>query len=315
MKQGLIFDVQRFSLHDGPGIRTVVFFKGCPLRCRWCQNPEGLRPFPEISFHAEWCVNARSCDSVCPRNAILLNGARRIRWEACDRCGLCAGACPSGALQMVGRNYGVDELLTEVLRDQAFYQASGGGITASGGEPAMQMEFLCAFLRRCKEDGLHTALETCGWVAWEALTDVLPFCDLVLYDVKAIDPALHRQLTGQDNARILENLRRLVASGVALIPRVPLIPTLTATAGNLKDIARFLRDLGLAVVHLLPYHRLGEAKLARLDSPLPSLWPHGHVPSQPTLRQAQGRLLSADQVDEMAGIFRATGLTVVIGGA
>jgi len=299
MKQALIFDIQRFSLHDGPGIRTVVFFKGCPLRCRWCQNPEGLRPFPELAFYAGRCVEARACAPVCPRGAIVYDGAGRLRWEACDHCGVCAQACPSGALQVVGRHYTVDELLAQVVRDRVFYEASGGGITASGGEPTLQIEFLVAFLRRCKESGLHTALETCGWTNWEQLASVLPFCDLVLYDVKAIDANLHRQLTGQDNTRILENLRRCAAAGVALIPRVPLIPTLTAQPQNLNDIARFIREVGLTVVHLLPYHRLGEAKLARLNSPLSPL-------SLPTL--------STREVEERADVFRAMGLTTVVGG-
>ncbi|HAZ32074.1 MAG TPA: glycyl-radical enzyme activating protein [Dehalococcoidia bacterium] len=268
LQKALVFDIQRFSIHDGPGIRTAIFFKGCPLRCRWCQNPEGLDPGPEISFCKDRCLGCRECQAVCPLQAILFDGPRRIDRRLCDRCGKCVEVCHTGALQLIGRPYTPEGLLSEVLRDVAFFDASGGGITLSGGEPTYQLEFLTAFLPLAKGERLHIAMETCGYVSYEKLRTIIPFLNLILYDIKAIDSALHRRLTRRSNATILENLKRLLYNGVAVQVRVPLIPCLTATEDNLRDIALFLRDQGINEVDLLPYHKMGESKLERIDSPL-----------------------------------------------
>jgi pyruvate formate lyase activating enzyme len=271
LQKALIFDVQRFSIHDGPGIRTVVFFKGCPLRCEWCQNPEGLDSRPEISFSVSRCLGCRECQAICPRQAILFDSRRRIDRQLCDRCGKCIEVCHTEALQLIGRPYIPETLLSEVLKDVAFFDASGGGITLSGGEPTVQFEFLTAFLPLAKGKGLHITVETCGYVSYEKLRTIIPFLDLILYDIKAIDSALHRRLTRRSNGIILENLKRILNSGVAVQVRVPLIPGLTATDDNLRDIALYLRDQGINEATPLPYHKMGEAKLERIDSPLSPL--------------------------------------------
>lgn len=297
--KALVFDIQRFSLHDGPGIRTLFFFKGCPLRCQWCQNPEGLFPYREMAYYGQFCIGCGECRQACPEDAITYEGAERIIRARCTRCGACAEVCYAEALRVVGREYTPEELLIEALKDEPFYKTSGGGITVSGGEPTLQPEPLRAFLRLCKGSGLHTALETCGFTSWAVLSSLLPDLDLVLYDVKAVDPGLHRRLTGRDNAEILANLRRLAETGVAVIPRVPLIPTLNATDDNLRAIADLLAELGFRVAHLMPYHRLGESKLARLDSP------------QSPLNLDE---LTAEDQERAAGWFTARGLRVSLGG-
>lgn len=298
-REALVFDIQRFSLHDGPGIRTLVFFKGCPLRCRWCQNPEGLLPYPEMAFYANLCIGCGKCQEVCPEGAITYQGESRIIRDKCTRCGECAEVCFAEALRVVGRYYTPEELLQEVRRDEPFYRTSGGGVTVSGGEPTMQPLALREFLRLCKESHLHTALETCGFADWETLEGVLPYLDLILYDVKAADVALHREFTGRDNELILNNLRRLVARGSKVIPRLPLVPTMTARGENLEAIAALLSELGLDEVHLLPYHRLGESKLPRLDGPLSPL-------ALAPLTEEEKRLAAA--------CFETRGLRVCMGG-
>lgn len=270
-RDALVFDIQRFSLHDGPGIRTLVFFKGCPLRCRWCQNPEGLLPYPEIAFYRDLCIGCGACQKACPQDAITYEGGERILRERCTRCGACAEVCYAEALRVVGRRYTPEEILEEVLRDEPFYHTSGGGVTFSGGEPTLQPAALRESLRLCRQAGLHTALETCGYAPWKVWESVLPYLDLVLYDLKIADSARHRRYCGRENGRILANLRRLTATGIPLLPRIPLIPTMTATDDNLRALAALLAERGLAHVHLIPYHRLGESKLARLGSPLKPL--------------------------------------------
>jgi pyruvate formate lyase activating enzyme len=268
--EAIVFDVQRFSVHDGPGIRTTVFFKGCPLRCRWCQNPEALRPHPEIAFYADRCHNTRDCQPACPLEALQWNGDRIIR-QRCDACGRCAEACAYEALRVVGRKVSADTLLEGVLRDVAFYRTSGGGVTLSGGEPTLQMEFIGAFARRCRERGVSVGLQTCGFFRWDAFAAHLPFFAFVQFDLKLMDPERHREATGIDNGVILENARRLAAAGAAVTFRMPVVPGITDAEANLRQVAAFLRELGRPAIHLLRYHAMGEAKLARLGNPLPPL--------------------------------------------
>jgi len=268
-EDGIVFDLQRFSVHDGPGIRTVIFFKGCPLRCKWCQNPEGLDPRPEISFSKEKCLGCQECQKVCPVQAIVFEGMKRIDRQLCDRCGKCVEVCYAQALQIIGRSYTPAQLLEEALTDMPFFAGSGGGVTLSGGEPIYQTDFLTGFLPLCKEKGLHIALETCGCVPYEELEPPLRFVDLVLYDIKAIDTVLHKELTGRSNEIILENFKKLFEEHECEVKvRVPLIPTLTATEENLKDIMGFLKGHNITEVTLLPYHKMGESKLEKIDSTL-----------------------------------------------
>jgi len=268
LQTGLVFDVQRFCVHDGPGIRTVVFFKGCPLRCKWCQNPEGIDPRPEIGFSLDRCIGCGECETACPAGAITPEGAKRIDRSLCDRCGECVEVCYARALQLIGKPYTPEALLDEVVKDRAFFDSSGGGITLSGGEPTSQHEFLTTFLPLAKERGLHVAMETCGYAPSERLEAIIPFLDLILYDIKAVDSSLHKRLTGHDNEVILGNFDRLLRARAEITVRVPLIPGLTATNKNLKDICLFLKSRGIMKVNLLPYHKMGEGKLEKIDSPL-----------------------------------------------
>jgi len=293
----VIFDIQRYSVHDGPGIRTVVFFKGCPLRCQWCQNPEALQRFPELGFLLERCIGCRNCEEACPEEAILRETKRVLR-DRCTVCGACVETCHAEALRMVGEELGEDALMAEVSRDRPFYEDSGGGVTLSGGEPLLQIDFVEGFSSRCREEGLSVAVETCGAVPFDSFRRILPSVDLILFDVKAIDPFLHKAWTGSGNEAILSNLERLRRSGIPVIPRVPIVPTYTALPDNLNQIAAHLEG-SFPEVHLLPYHRWGESKRALIDS------------SQPSLD------LDPPDEEDMAAIgkiFEAKGVVVRIGG-
>ncbi len=268
--RALIFNVQRFSVHDGPGIRTTVFFKGCPLRCRWCQNPESLEPGPELAFYAERCQATGDCVTACPREVLRHDGERVVR-EDCDACGECVERCPYDALRVIGRIVSLEELVAEVARDRPFYRSSGGGVTLSGGEATLQMEFIVAFASRCQEMGIEVVLQTCGAFGWESLAPHLERFELIHFDLKVMDSKLHRRLTGAANRPILGNARRLVAAGAEVRFRMPVIPEHTDDEPNLRRIAAFLTELGVPRLELLAYHRMGEVKSARLGWPLPSL--------------------------------------------
>ena len=269
---GLVFDIQRFTLDDGPGIRTTVFLKGCPLQCRWCQNPESISAAPQIGFRAARCIGCRRCADACERNAILPGAEQRIDPNQCDTCGACVEVCPSRALFAVGRQYAVAELVTEVERDAAFYEQSGGGVTLSGGEPFEQFEFVQAFLRVCKDRGLHTAIETNGFTTPDRLEALLPYLDRIYFDLKVIDDDEHRRLMGVGNAPILANARRLVAIDAPVIFRVPVVPGMTATDENVRALSNFLHELGVSEVELCPYRNDWLRKLNWLrPSPIPAL--------------------------------------------
>jgi pyruvate formate lyase activating enzyme len=258
---GIIFDIQRFSVHDGPGIRTLVFIKGCPLACLWCSNPESQRFDPELLFNPASCLACGGCAEVCPHGAVWRTG-ERLAYDRgrCPACGACADACPAEARTVAGRRVTADEVVAEVLKDAPFYANSGGGVTLGGGEPLAQSDFARAILAGCRLHGLHTAIETCGQVPWGALASVVPWTDLFLYDLKHVDAETHRAQTGGDIALILSNLERLVGVGATAIVRVPVVPGFNDTAKDIRAIAKQVARLGIGRLHLLPYHRLGQNK-------------------------------------------------------
>ncbi len=267
---GITFNVQRFSTEDGPGIRTTVFLKGCPLRCAWCHNPEGLSPHPELVWYDVRCIGARDCLQACPAGALELTPAgMRIDRQRCTVCGECARACPAAALEVIGREWTPRALFAEVERDRMFYETSGGGVTFSGGEPMHQADFVRETARLCRQAGIHVALDTCGAAPWEQYEAVLPEVDLVLYDLKIWDSGRHRAATGVDNARILENARCIAAAGRPTWIRTPVIPGYTADEANIAALATFIaRELPTVQRwDLLAYTNLGQPKYHRLDRP------------------------------------------------
>ncbi len=270
MTTALIFNIQQFSTEDGPGIRTTVFIKGCPLRCAWCHNPEGLSPQRDLVWHDTRCIAARECLRVCPENALTLTPSGMVIDRArCTVCGKCAEACPASAMEVIGKEWNSEELVGELLKDKVFYETSGGGITFSGGEPMMQADFLCEILPRCKDAGLHVALDTCGAVSPERYRRVIDWVDLVLFDLKIMDAERHRAATGVGNELILNNARLLATRGVPMWIRTPIIPGYTDDRTNIAAIARFVRDALPTVERwdLLAYTNLGKPKYHRLDLP------------------------------------------------
>jgi pyruvate formate lyase activating enzyme len=270
--EGLIFDIENFAVHDGPGIRTAVFMKGCPLRCLWCHNPESQSPRPELAFLACNCRPAcDDCLRACPRDALVMSPGAEPRVIAvlrdrCDLCRECLTACRSEALALVGQPMTVQAVFDRVRRQESFYRHSGGGVTVTGGEPLTQWRFVRALLARCRQEGISTALDTCGYGLWEHLQALLEFTDLLLYDVKEMDSARHALFTGVPNEVILANLRRASDLGVPVAVRIPLIPGYNASAENVGAIGEFARQLATVVqIELLPYHRLGKTKYKWLD--------------------------------------------------
>lgn len=254
MERGLIFNTQRYSVDDGPGIRTVIFLKGCSLECRWCANPESQLARPQVLFQAELCRDCGRCRKVCPEG----------EGGACAGCGKCAAACWYGARKMCGEWMDVDQAMNVIRRDAPYYRASGGGVTLSGGEPLAQIDFVEAVLAACRREGIHTAVETCGCVPWSSFERALPLLDLVYCDFKHLDDQKHRAYTGQGNARILENLRKLCARCENLVVRIPCIPEFNSSPRELEGMIRALRDMGARHVELLPFHRFGSGKYREL---------------------------------------------------
>lgn len=252
MMKGMIFDIVRNSYVDGPGIRTTVFFKGCNLRCKWCHNPESQSFARQMLFYKEKCVGCGKCRNVCPH---LL--------EKCDFCGRCELYCPADARKICGREYTVDEVLYEIGKDKAFYDNSGGGVTFSGGECMLQIEFLSEILEKCKSLGIHTAIDTAGNVPWENFDRILPFTDLFLYDIKTFDPNLHKAGTGVSNALILENLRKLSEKADIMI-RIPVIGGYNDKDEEMKRISNLLKEIKIVKTEILPYHTMGEYKYGAL---------------------------------------------------
>jgi len=261
----MVFDIQRFAVHDGPGIRVTVFLKGCPLRCAWCQNPESQMMKSELLHYSTRCIHCLRCAAVCDKKAIKeRDGTIRISRKSCNSCGKCAQVCPADAIRLSGKRMTVAEVMEEVEKDRAFLQLSGGGVTISGGEPLAQPRFLAEILRACKRKGLHTVLETSGYGSWSFFWRLLGDVDLVLYDLKLIDCVEHKKFTQACNSIIISNLFKLTASGKSVLARMPLIPGYTTSKANLISLARLLRSTGIGEVQLLPYNPLAADKYSKL---------------------------------------------------
>jgi len=266
-ERGIIFDIKRYAIHDGPGIRTTVFFKGCPLQCLWCCNPESRKINPEIIYTESCCIHCGSCQLVCPNQAIkILKNKLKIVRKNCIGCGICANACPTNALKVSGKQYSVEELLKEIEKDNTFYLVSEGGVTVSGGECTVQAEFLLSFLKKCKQRYLHVTFDTCGFVEWRTFKKIVEYVDLVLFDVKIVNEEKHIKYIGKSNKLILENLLKLSKIGVPIIIRIPLIPRFNDSEQEINAIADLVSELNnIKEVDVLPYHRLGESKYPKLN--------------------------------------------------
>jgi pyruvate formate lyase activating enzyme len=266
--KALIFDIERFAVHDGPGIRTLIFFKGCPLRCLWCCNPESQAGIIEILYSKQKCILCGKCKIVCPADAIEFSPSMgyTINREKClVGCSLCAQSCPSTAKEVCGRYVTIEEVMNEIKRDSVFYR-EGGGVTLSGGEPLIQVAFAKKLLSMCKNIGIHTAIETSGHIPWENFDAILPYTDLFYYDLKIMDRKMHKKYTGVSNEIILENLRELSKRSTKIIVRIPLIPTINDSSENFRAIGAFIAPLKASIqeIQVLPYHSLGAPKYEKL---------------------------------------------------
>lgn len=292
---GQIFNIQHFSTEDGPGVRTTVFFQGCTLRCLWCANPESWRAVGQLAHRAAVCIRCGRCLESCPSGALSVrDGAIAIDRTRCQSCGACTRACPGRAMFFYGGRQTVDEVFQDVMKDAGFYRDCGGGITCSGGECMLQAEFVGELFRRCKAEGIHTALDTCGQFPPEKLPLVWDSTDLVLFDLKHMDSEAHRRYTGSGNEQVLKNLEAFVRHGNTVCIRIPVIPGYNDTRENLAATAQYVQALDPSMhIDLLPYHRFGEGKYAMLDIPYPLT---GVLPP------------SGEQMQEYRKIFTGRGL-------
>ena len=314
MLVGRIYDIQGFSVQDGPGIRTTAFLKGCPLRCPWCHSPESQAFYPQLSWVSMRCQGTELCESrcirACAKGALELGEQRQdartgdmlqmvhVKRDVCDNCGNCARVCYPKALYLCGEDWTVEKLAKRLLQDRKFFERSGGGVTVSGGEALSQADFTVAILKRMKAEGIHTALDTTGFAPWETVERTLPWTDLYLYDLKHMDSEKHKTVIGVPNERILDNARRLAAAGKKLQVRIPVIPMFNNGVENIRKTAEFCRELGdaVTVVQLLPYHNLGVAKYLRIsDKPVAEATP----PSE-------------EQMQKLKGVMEEYGLNVTI---
>ena len=260
-----IFNIQKFSIHDGPGIRTVVFFKGCPLRCKWCSNPESQIAHPQIMWNREKCMHCRLCESGCPTNSISFeNNMLHFQYKSCSGSMTCIMQCPEKALEYAGKEMTLSEVMEEVMKDKDFYEESGGGVTLSGGEVLAQADFALELLKECKKKGIHTALETTGCASFETFEKVTDPAGLLLFDMKHYDREKHIEYTGASNEQIIRNMKAAVQAGKQIIARIPVIPGANSSLQDAGGFAGLLHDIGIKDVDLLPFHQFGESKYDRL---------------------------------------------------
>jgi len=303
MTLGVICEIQKYAISDGPGIRTVVFIKGCPLMCKWCSNPETQNPFPEIYYNKEKCVFCQRCVSACGVQAIRSDVDKKLvvtDRSKCKACGKCVAVCPAEARSLVGVYMTPEELVEEIKKDMIFYESSEGGVTLSGGEIFYSYEFALEVLKKCKEEFIDTAIETSGYVQWNIMEEMLPYVDHVLIDIKHMDPARHMYWTGVSNELILGNIEKIDATGKDYVIRVPLIPGVNDDDENLERLKGFAQKLmNLHEIHLLPYHTLGRSKYMYLerDYELNELKKH-----------------TTDEIKRIAALLETSGVRVIIGG-
>lgn len=296
---GTVFDIQRFSLHDGPGIRTIVFLKGCPLSCKWCSNPESQNIKPVIMYKKNECLHCGRCINACSKKAISFENKTFIDRSICTGCGECANACPAGALVVKGKTMTVQQLIRELKKDATTYRRSGGGITLSGGEPLVQYEFAAELLRACKAQGWDTAIETTGAGITEAVEKVMPYVDTVLLDIKHLDTEKHKKFTGIGNEQILKNAARISQISSTVV-RVPVIPGFNYSEEEIREIAEFAKTLrGVRTIHLLPYHTFGENKYDLL----------GH-----DYELAEIKPLKPEELEHLKTMVEREGFQCIIGG-
>lgn len=303
ISKGFVFDIQHYSIHDGPGIRTTVFLTGCPLKCLWCQNPESQQLYPRLFFRYDKCTGCGKCIPVCIHGAVVLNGkSAKTNRQLCKGCGECIKACPSEARSIIGKEITSEEVFKDVSSDKIFYQESNGGVTLSGGEVLFQPEFSSSILELCKNHDIHTAIETSGYGSWENMKQILAYTDLVLFDFKHLDDYEHKKLTGVSNKTILENAKKIWHDlKIPIIARVPVIPGCNDSITNINQTADFISaELDKSVnVDLLPYNSLGETKYKNLEQP----W-----------NGFSGTIPSDEKMNELRNIFKSYGLSVKIGG-
>ena len=300
MTTGTVFNIQRYSIHDGPGIRTTVFLKGCPLNCWWCQNPESRLSGQEMVFWGDRCIGCGACSTICPSGAIQIkNGIPVTEKEKCILCGKCIEKCPALAREMIGEKLTTEEVIKEIEKDLIFYEESGGGVTFSGGEPLEQSEFLEGLLNGCREKKIHTAVDTSGYISWGILNKIHSKVDLFLYDLKIMDKKRHKKYTGVSNEIILENLEKLSSVHNNIFVRFPVIPDINDDYQNIRKIGEFLSSLEIIQVNLLPYHYIGIDKYRRLGM---------------TYKLADIQPSSEEKLSEISVILRKFNLNVKLSG-